>query len=218
MKIIKTKFEKFDSLTNFSYMKTIGILVILGLLVNTLFCFVFEDAFNTINPIVFIIGYLILSIGAIIMMNKTENRLILTLCYFFIVIPTGIIVSNAVSYYNLNSAIVFEALLLTTLITTCMIILGFTNQKFFLKIGNILFGSLLILIVSYLICFILNIHLSVLSWVSAFLFSIYIGYDISVAQNQAKTFKNAILSTTNIYLDIINLFMNVLEILSSNND
>lgn len=138
MKIMKTEFEKFDSLTNFSYRKTIGILVILGLLVNTLFCFMFEDAFNTVNPIIFIIGYLILSIAAIIMMNKTENRLILTLCYFFIVIPTGIIVSNAVSYYNLNSAIVFEALLLTTLITTCMIILDFMNQKFFLKIRNIL--------------------------------------------------------------------------------
>ena len=100
MKIIKTEFEKFDSLTNFSYNKTIGTLVILGLLVNTLFCFIFEDAFNTINPIVFIVGYLILSIAAIIM---TENRLILTLCYFFIVIPTGIIVSNAVSDYNLKN-------------------------------------------------------------------------------------------------------------------
>lgn len=103
MKIIKTEFEKFDSLTNFSYNKTIGTLVILGLLVNTLFCFMFEDAFNTVNPIIFIICYLILSIAAIIMMNKTENRLILTLCYFFIVIPTGIIVSNAVSDYNLKN-------------------------------------------------------------------------------------------------------------------
>lgn len=68
LKMIKTEFEKFDSLTSLSYNKTIGLFVILGLLANTLFCFMFGDVFNTISPIAFIIGYLILSIVAIIIM------------------------------------------------------------------------------------------------------------------------------------------------------
>lgn len=216
--MIKTEFEKFDSLTSLSYNKTIGLFVILGLLANTLFCFMFGDVFNTISPIAFIIGYLILSIVAIIIMNKTENKPILVLCYFLVVISTGMIISNAVSYYKLNPAFVFEALLITTLITICMIILGLRKQEFFLKLGNILFGCLFLLIISYIVCFILKIHLPGLTWISALLFSVYISYDISVAQRQAKTYKNAILSATNIYLDIINLFMDLLEIFGGNDD
>jgi len=128
------------------------------------------------------------------------------------------IISNAVSYYKLNPAFVFEALLITTLITICMIILGLRKQEFFLKLGNILFGCLFLLIISYIVCFILKIHLTGLTWISALLFSVYISYDISVAQRQAKTYKNAILSATNIYLDIINLFMDLLEIFGGNDD
>ena len=52
----------------------------------------------------------------------------------------------------------------------------------------------------------------------AALFSLYIGYDWARANQCQKTLDNAVDLATSLYLDIINLFVRILSILSRNRD
>lgn len=54
--------------------------------------------------------------------------------------------------------------------------------------------------------------------VAAAIFSLYIGYDWVKAQMYVKTVDNAVDSALDIYLDIINLFLQLLRILGSKNN
>lgn len=51
------------------------------------------------------------------------------------------------------------------------------------------------------------------SWVGAIIFSLYIGYDCWKSQKYVKTVDNAIDSAIDVYLDIINLFLEILTIM-----
>ena len=56
----------------------------------------------------------------------------------------------------------------------------------------------------------------VIAYFGAALFSLYIGYDIWRSQQLPRTVGNAVLSACEIYVDIINLFLRLLEILGHN--
>ncbi|MBQ4111892.1 MAG: Bax inhibitor-1 family protein, partial [Clostridia bacterium] len=47
------------------------------------------------------------------------------------------------------------------------------------------------------------------------IFSLYIGYDWHVAQSYSKTVDNAIDSAIDLYLDLINLFIRILDLLDN---
>jgi len=53
----------------------------------------------------------------------------------------------------------------------------------------------------------------IVSWISAIIFSLYIAYDVYRSQQFPPTIDNAIDSAIDIYLDIINLFLDILEII-----
>ena len=56
-----------------------------------------------------------------------------------------------------------------------------------------------------------------MSWIAAGLFSLYLGYDIYRSQQYPKTVKNAVASAMDIYMDLGNLFIRLLEILGDSN-
>ena len=55
-------------------------------------------------------------------------------------------------------------------------------------------------------------------WIAAGLFSLYLGYDIYRSQQYPKTIKNAVASALDIYLDLANLFIRLLEIMGKKDD
>ena len=54
---------------------------------------------------------------------------------------------------------------------------------------------------------------NIFNWFFIIIFSLYIGYDWHVAQSYSKTVDNAIDSAIDLYLDLINLFLRILDIL-----
>ena len=57
-----------------------------------------------------------------------------------------------------------------------------------------------------------------MSYAAAGLFSLYLGYDIYRSQQYPKTIKNAVASALDIYLDLANIFLRLLEIMGKNKD
>ena len=66
--------------------------------------------------------------------------------------------------------------------------------------------------------FIFHRYSSIYEYVFVGIFSLYIGYDWARANTCARTVDNAIDLAANLYLDIINLFLRILEIMGKRKD
>lgn len=217
MKILEKKFDRYDTISISSYNKCISFLIVFGLLLNLIMCLVCKSVLPYINTVGFCIGYFIMSFVAMMILTRTENKFLMMLSYFLIVVPTGFLLSSVLNSYSYDSNIVIIALLLTLFITICISILSLLNPDVFLRMRKILMIGLISLIIVSFISIIFNFSIPCISLISAALFSMLIGYDVVKAQSVPKTFKNAVFSAINIYLDLINLFLDVFNILNKDN-
>ena len=197
-----------------AYNIALGGVVFYGILLNYLMCLIFGNMLESINPIIFLIGYFVSCISGIMMSSRSSNPAISFLGYNLVVIPIGIVLSSIVISYDLSSAIIRDAFLYTLLITGCMIALSVVHPQLFASLGKVLFASLIGLLIAELIVSLLGVDQVITSWVGAGLFSVYIGYDFYRSQQFAKTLDNAVDCALDLYLDIINLFLDILKILS----
>lgn len=133
--------------------------------------------------------------------------------YNMIIIPFGAILSPIVNAYS--PQLIRNAFLVTVCVTGIMMFLGTILPDFFKKLGAVLLLSLLGLVgVRILQFFIPNFpEMGIIDWVSAGIFSLYIGYDWYRANNVPKTLNNAVDIAISLYLDIVNLFLNILSIM-----
>ena len=72
------------------------------------------------------------------------------------------------------------------------------------------------LLLDLVLMLIFHVRQQWISWVAAGLFSLYLGYDIYRSQLYPKTIKNAVASALDIYMDLANLFIRLLEIMGKN--
>lgn len=189
-----------------------------GLVVNFILCVTIGDVTKYVDPLMFLLGYFICAIAGCIIANKSNSLIISLIGYNMLVIPVGLSVSTVITTYGeLSSQIVVNAFLISMSITVVMTVLALIKPKFFSKLGGLLFATLVGLLLAEIISLILGYDNILYSWIAAVLFSLYIAYDIYRSQEYPKTLKNAVDSALDIYLDIINLFLNILKILSKNN-
>ena len=73
--------------------------------------------------------------------------------------------------------------------------------------------SLLLTLAAEIAALLLGYRSPALSWIGVGLFSMYIGYDWHRAQQGTKTVYHAIDCAVDLYLDITNLFLDLLELL-----
>ena len=155
------------------------------------------------------IGLVIPMIGVFIS-QSTDNAIVSFLGYHLIIIPFGFLLGPVV--HKFSPDVVRNACYLTAIVTGIMGILGIAIPQFFSKIGGALFAAL----IGLLIVRILQIFIPAMaSWgfieyISAGIFSLYIGYDMYRASAIEKTVSNAIQVSVALYLDIINLFLSFL--------
>ena len=76
--------------------------------------------------------------------------------------------------------------------------------------------SLIGILIAGLFMSLFHMYSSVYSYVVAIIFALYIGYDFWRSQQYPRTANNAVDCALDIYLDIINLFIRILEILGRN--
>ena len=108
-----------------AYNATIVVVLLWGLLVNYLLCRFVGTAIFTLNPIVLLVGYLVLVIAGILISAKSHNPLISFLGYNMVVVPFGLIIALMVETYGgLSSNVVTQAFLYTLRISTAMMACG----------------------------------------------------------------------------------------------
>ena len=176
-----------------AYNGTIVVVLLWGLLINYLLCRFVGTAIFTLNPIVLLVGYLVLVIAGILISAKSHNPLISFLGYNMVVIPFGLI---------------------STAMMACVMI----APNFFSKLGGALSMVLIGMVICEIVLLILGVKQVWIDWVVAAIFTLYIGYDIYRSQQYPKTLDNAVDSALDIYMDIANLFIRILSILGKRND
>ncbi len=165
----------------------------------------------------FILVGIIIPFAGLFIHCFTNNVIVSITGFLMISIPMGLLLPAFLN--KISPDIVQHALILTMIITIVMSISGFIFQKFYEKIGGILFVSLLSLVlISVFNYFIPIIKLSYLDLISATIFSLYIGYDVYIASKVERTVIAALDCACNIYLDILNLFTDLASYLTHTNE
>lgn len=129
----------------------------------------------------------------------------------------SIITANSVKQLN-NPAIVLEAFAITAALFLCLTIFTLQTKINFSFLGTWLFVSIISLLIISIIQFFFVVSIwihMILSWIGIIVFSGYILYDTSVIIHYFSP-DDAIDACLNLYLDVLNIFFIILNILSSN--
>lgn len=215
----EARLQSYDGriLTARKYNATIFGMILYGLVANFLICLFCSN--TTVNSVAFFLAYLVCVIVGCIMSAVSTNPVAGFVGYNLIVLPSGFVISVAVQEYGgLGSEVVTEAFLAATLIIATMTFFAVLNPQFCNRLGSLLFMALMGLIAAEIILLFMGIESSAVSWASAIIFSFYISYDVSRSQMYPYTVSNAVGSAMDIYLDIINLFLSLLEIFGQRSD
>ena len=216
---LKTPVDPSAIISDRAYNGTIAIVLLWGLMINFLLCRFVGTAILTVNPIVLLVGYLILAFAGTVIAAKSHNPLISFLGYNMVVVPFGLVITLMVEHYGgINSVVVRDAFLYTMLVSVGMMACVMIAPGFFAKLGGAMLGVLIGLVVCEIVLLILGVNQSWIDWIAAGVFSLYIGYDIYRSQQFPKTLDNAVDSALDIYMDIANLFIRILSILGKRND
>ena len=197
----------------------IGGMLMWGFLLNYLTVTLFaEQAIRLVygmNPFVFLIAYLVLVLvgNAMVVKGGAATSFV---GYTLIAAPIGILL--CVSIQGVPVSVIKSAVLVTAVVTLSFMIAGTLFPEFFLKLGRVLIFSLLFMIIGNLISIFLfgNRDYMMYEWLGTALFALYIGYDWARANTCARTVNNAIDLSASLYLDMVNLFLRILQMMSRN--
>lgn len=113
-------------------------------------------------------------------------------------------------------SIVTSVLLITLGITFVMAILGYIFPKFFKSLGPTLFLGVILLIIAMLVQLVFGLDFTWIHWISVALFTGLIGFDIQHTLHDSEhTTENALTGAFNLYLNILNIFLSLMELLNS---
>lgn len=205
--------EMEDTISPRTYNAILGGTLLYGFLVNALLVLVARPLVEAIDPVVFLIGYLVSALVGALIANKSSNPAISFVGYNLIVVPVGLLLAIVLPGYDARQ--IFLAALLTGVVTLVMMLLTVSFPNFFASLGSTLFWSLLICVVVEFIALLLGYGGDIFNWIFVAIFSLYIGYDWHRAQVYSKTVDNAIDSAVDLYLDIINVFLRILDLLDN---
>jgi len=188
-----------------------------GFLVNTVMVYYFAipimRLLSGVSPLWIFIGYFVLAIAGIAISARSTNPWISFLGYNLLVLPIGVLLCLILP--GIPVAIVTKAVLLTGIVTATMTLLGLVAPHVFLGMGRTLFIALIVGILAELVAtFLFHYTGTAFDWLFVVLFSGYIGYDVAKSQIYPKTVDNAVDCALDIYLDIINIFIRLLALLS----
>ena len=198
-----------DAILSQTYNLIIGACLLYGFVVNALIVGTCSEFFMGINPWTLIIGYVISCIvGALL--TRSDSALVSFIGYNLVVVPIGAVMSVSLPGYPVQD--ILSAIVVTGVVVLVMMILSTLRPNIFAKMGKTLFIGLLVSLVAEIIAMLFGYAGTIFNWIFVIIFSLYIGYDWHKAQMYPKTVNNAVDAALDIYLDIINLFLRLLEI------
>lgn len=201
-----------DEISTRAYNFIIGAVLAYGLIINAAMVMLFSDFFRSINYWVFLIAYFICGIAGIFISKGSSSPIISFIGYNLVVLPIGGLLSIFVPYYYIQDII--SAALVTAIVMAIMTTIATIWPHLFAGMGTTLFISLTLGLIAEIIALLFGYAGNIFNWLFVIVFSLYVGYDWTKAQAYPKTIDNAVDSSLDIYLDIINLFIRLLSILS----
>lgn len=163
-----------------------------------------------------LVAYLVPTFAGVFIAARSTNPFISFVGYNLVVLPIGLMLAMILPAVPVG--IVTKAMAITAMVTLTMLVLAVAVPRFFLGLGRTLLIALVVGLVAEVVAtFLLGYRGMLFDWLFVIIFSGYIGYDIAKSQAFPKTLDNAVDSALDIYLDIINLFIRLLSILSKNN-
>lgn len=206
-----------DQVSTRTYNAVMLLTLMWGFLVNAVMVHYFTlpivRLMSGVSPLWLFVGYFVLALAGVFISARSTNPWLSFLGYNLLVLPIGVMLCLLLP--GIPVAIVTKALLLTGIVTATMTLLGMVAPNAFLSMGRTLFIALLVGIVAELVAtFLFHYTGAAFDWIFVILFSAYIGYDVAKSQIYPKTVDNAVDCALDIYLDIINIFIRLLAILS----
>lgn len=206
---------------------------VFGLLFLGVFVSFLTGYFLSLNPSLVIKvmggGYfyilVILELAVVIVFSlliKKMNKYLAYFCYFLYSILTGFTLSVIFLAYSLNSILL--VFLLTSIILAVFALYGYFTKHDLSNWGMYLFVALLGIIVASIInIFLGNTTLDlIISIVGILVFVLYVAYDVNKVIPNASYMldeeKGAIYGAFQVYLDFINIFLDLIRIFGKNND
>lgn len=212
-----------------SYVSKVFGFVALGLLISGVISYFTATNFQVLAFILGPLGTIILVIaelGIAIFFSArlmSMNKRTAYICYFLYSILTGLSLSFIFAAYDIKS--ITFAFVSTTVLFICMAILGHNTNLDLTKASSYLFGGLISIIISTL----LNVLIFksstfdlIISYVAVIIFLVLIAYHMQKLRNLYNAGLNdgelyeklLILGSFQLYLDFINLFLQILSIFS----
>jgi len=166
------------------------------------------------------IGSFIVSIIAIIVFTASDKPLISGIGVTVLSYSLGLMMGPMLTLYN--GYVISQALVTTGTILIIMTFAGITYPKVFEGLGPYLFSALIFLIIAMFgqIIFVAigypqAANMPIINWIAVLIFTLYIAYDWSRALSLPYTLDNAIDVSGALILDLVNLFVHLLQIFSN---
>lgn len=193
------------------YNIAIGGFVLYGFIANALLVYFCNSMVKDMNAAIIILGYFLCSIIGVVLVYF-GNEILSFIGYNLVVVPIGILLAICMPQYPADSII--QAALITGGITAAMLVVSSIKPELFRNMGISLLIALTLSIIGEVISYFTGYSGNGFSWLFIIIFTLYIGYDWSKAQKYPESIKSAIVAALNLYLDIINIFLRVLQITS----
>lgn len=168
------------------------------------------------NYLAFSIGSFVASIAGIIVMNvgmKREGYGVTLAGYALLVCSIGFATGLLLPFYNLPS--IANAFVGTLIISALFTLLGSSFPAFFARIQGIALAALVALIVAGIVGSIAGFDMAWYDYAVILVFCGFIGYDTYRAQQCEPTVKMAIFNAAEIWLDLVNIFIHLLQIVGN---
>ncbi len=185
---------------------------ILGAWVGVQFKFTFFQG----SPFIGFILFMAIAFGFFYAIEKTKNSglgvAVLLGFTFFMGLMLSRLISHTLGFAN-GASLIMMAFGGTASVLVTMATIATVSKRDFSGLGKWLFAGLIIIILASVLNIFLNIpalHLAI-SVIAIAIFSAYILYDVQQILNGGET--NYISATLSIYLDVYNIFVNLLSLL-----
>ena len=163
------------------------------------------------NVLMLLLIGLVIPIAWIFLAIKSDNPILSFIGYNMVVIPFWFTMWPIVNEYSPD--VVRNAMWITACITLLIWWLWISFPNAFKKLWRVLLIALWCLILVRIVAiFIPSLDLAIFDYIGAWIFALYIWYDMYRASSMQKTVDNAIDLCVDFYLDIINLFLEILKI------
>lgn len=150
-------------------------------------------------------GIFIMSAGA-----SRQSAAISLVGYALFASTFGLLSSVALVRYDLPT--INTAFAATAAITFVFGALGVTFPQVFKRVGGVCCGVLMALLLVEIVLAVMGVSQTITDYIVVIVFAGFIGYDTYTATQVEPTLPNAVMVATNLFMDIINVFLRILDI------